>query len=194
MRTIGRCFKEFQEFPVLRFDPNVFGFVVDSSDRDCSMKCPMFATESGRFQLWWNWPKPEEREMIEPMARFAITEGYRVGMTNGMRDDRFDNLHFKTESIADLVKHLLVKRYADKMPILQGVCTEIDAREWFAAMEAGEFGFHPDDQPRRVTWHAERVFTDQEAAAVSDYVAAIRQAFGDRIYEFAGVTNDRRGG
>lgn len=86
--------REFAGFPMLEFDPGVFGFTQDVSSRESAAGCPCFATEDDLYRLWWNWPKPEEREWHSPMTRFFVTQ------------HPHDKAIFESEQIEALVKFL----------------------------------------------------------------------------------------
>lgn len=178
MKATGLCFREFLEFPVLPFDPSIFGFTRDASSSASPAGCPCFTTEDDQFRLWWNWPHPGERAWYGSMSHFFIT---RRG-TSGVHDplDRNPIELFKTESLSDLVRHLLVTRYADSH-FLDGKITEERAIEWFSAIEAAELGFSIDADPGAAIREGQRQFTDTESSVVGAYLTALKSTLGDSV-------------
>lgn len=178
-KIYGRCYQEFPDFPILEFDPAVFGFLRDVSSRRAPASCPAFETEDGNFCLWWNWPAPEEREWHTPMNRFFITE------KKPRNDPSCDAMvRFATEDMHCLVRHLLVEKYAEPPPILSGNVTEAQANAWCRALHVAGLNLCPDQDPRTLIVAGKQVFTKNEAEALSVYVAAIRTKYSQQIYDF----------
>lgn len=126
MKLAGACYQAYPEFPILPFDPAVFGFS-DVSNVEHARQCPCFA--SGEYHLWWNWPYVAAREWCVPMDLFFITTG-----------DPFDldaPVVFQTESYTELVRHLLATPYAAPRPILEAPASNTLAMEFFDAMVSG---------------------------------------------------------
>ena len=180
-KITGRCFREFPEFPILDFDPAVFGFTEDVSTRDAPEGCPAFATASGRFRLCWNWPHPAEREWYAEMSRFFIVEPRPLTVDNA--PENISNyvarsaegvVHFHTESIRDLVRHLLVTRYAEQPPVLAGRVTVTLEKTFFAALRAAGIEVVDDPRDGPIIVGVEDTLSSGELAVVQRYFGAIR--------------------
>jgi DNA-binding CsgD family transcriptional regulator len=179
-KVTGRCYREFPEFPILEFDPAVFGFTEDVSRRDAPEGCPAFATASGRFRLCWNWPNVAEREWYAGMSRFFVVEPDPVSA--GQAPDSVRSyvarsaegaVHFHTESIGELVRHLLVTRYAEEPPILEGRVTAALEKNLFAALRTAGIEVVVDSRDGPVIAGLEGTLSGAELAAIQRYFGAI---------------------
>jgi len=180
-KVTGRCYREFPEFPVLEFDPAVFGFTEDVSRRDAPEGCPAFATASGRFRLCWNWPNVAEREWYAGMSRFFVVEANPVA---GEQAPEFVRSHvarsaeglvnFHTESIGELVRHLLVTRYAEELPIVEGRVTAALEKNFFAALRTAGIEVLVDSRDGPIIVGLEGTLAGAELAAIQQYFGAIR--------------------
>ncbi len=132
MKTTGQCFKAFVEFPILPFDPAIFGFTKDVSRSSSPAGCPSFATEDDAYRLWLNWPEVAEREWYADWSRYFITHRDE----NGGHDpiSREPILVFKTQNLPELVRHLLVHRYDPKLD--NNDLSEAHAEQWFCALKS----------------------------------------------------------
>lgn len=184
-KITGRCYREFPEFPILDFDPAIFGFTEDVSTRDAPEGCPAFATASGRFRLCWNWPNVAEREWYAGFSRFFIVEP--SPLTAGDAPDNIPGyvaksaegvVHFHTESIHDLVRHLLVTRYTEQPPILEGRVTDVLATNFFAALRAAGIEVVVDPRDGPIIVGMEDTLSGGQLAVVQRYFGAIRAARG----------------
>ena len=183
MKTTGQCFMEFVEFPIMPFDPAIFGFIKDVSSASSPTGCPSFATDDDAYRLWWNWPHVEEREWYASMSQFFITRPSPSGKHDPQDHDPL--ILFKTENLADLVRHLLVSRYALTPHFLDGEVTETRAIEWFRALESAQLGV-PLDGDSKCAKEGERSFlTETELSVVNGYVAHLRSALGDKVFSVA---------
>ncbi len=166
---------------MLEFDPGVFGFTEDVSRRDAPEGCPAFATASGRYRLCWNWPNVAEREWYAGMSRFFVVEpnpvvadhaphlvGSRVaGSAEGV-------VHFHTESIGELVRHLLVTRYLEDPPILEGRVTAALERNFLAALRTAGIEVIVDSRDGPIIVGLEGSLSGSELAVIQRYFGAIR--------------------
>lgn len=134
MKLSGLCYREYPEFPILPFNPAVFGFSDDRSDHEHARQCPCFA--AGEHVLWWNWPEPETREWCTPMTRFIITRG--------APSDSEAAVVFEAEEHSDLVRHLLTTPYVALRPILEAHWADDLAEDLFGALAMGGFLIAPD--------------------------------------------------
>jgi hypothetical protein len=181
----GRCYREFPEFPILDFDPAVFGFTEDVSSRDAPEGCPAFATASGRFRLCWNWPHAAKREWYAGMSRFFIVEPTTLPVANAPEDipsyvarSAEGVVHFHTESIRDLVRHLLIHRYTEPPPILVGRVTNSLEKNFFAALRAAGIEVVVDPRDGPVIVGMQDSLSGGEMTVVQRYFGAIRAERG----------------
>jgi DNA-binding CsgD family transcriptional regulator len=184
-KITGRCYREFPEFPILDFDPAIFGFTEDVSTRDAPEGCPAFATASGRFRLCWNWPEVAEREWYAGFSRFFIVEPN--SLATGDAPDNIPGyvsrsaegvVRFHTESIRDLVRHLLVTRYTEQPPILEGRVPDALEKNFFAALRAAGIEVVVDPRDGPIIVGMEDSLSGEELAVVQRYFGAIRAERG----------------
>ena len=168
MKFTGQCFKAFPEFPVLPFDPAVFGFTEDLSDPTALRQCPCFA--AGDRLLWWNWPRPQERELYAPLARYFITQG--------PANDLDAAVLFEAETLADLVGHLIATPYASPRPILEGACDAGAAAQFLAAIAAAGVLQRPSGDLASAL--RRDALGSPAAAGATAYLRAIGRCFGDQ--------------
>lgn len=135
MKLTGRCYREYAEFPLIPFDPAIFGFTEDRSDQQHARQCPCFVANGGHV-LWWNWPEPATREWCTPMSQFVITRG--------APDDVDAEVVFHAEAYSDLVRHLLTTPYVTPRPLLEGAWPDEFAENLFEALAMGGFLRTPD--------------------------------------------------
>lgn len=172
MKIHGQCFKAYPEFPILPFDPAVFGFTVDRSDPAALRQCPCFA--AGEYLLWWNWTRPEERELYAPLSRFFITKG--------LPDDLDAPVLFQADTLPDLVRHLLTTEYAKPRPVIDTPPSEDEAAQLLDALAAAGFLQRPlgssilsavrEDHPG-----------DMARIGATTYLAAIKLQYGSSFKE-----------
>lgn len=180
-KITGRCYRAFPEFPILDFDPAVFGFSEDVSTRDAPEGCPAFATASGQLRLCWNWPHPAEREWYAGMSRFFIVEPNALAvntaqenMPNYVAGSAEGVVQFHTESIRDLVRHLLVNRYTEHPPILVGPVSDALEKNFFAALRAADVEVVVDPRDGPIIVGLEDNLSGGELVGIQRYFGAIR--------------------
>ncbi len=186
-KITGRCYREFPEFPIIDFDPAVFGFTEDVSTRDAPEGCPAFATASGRYRLCWNWPNVAEREWYAGMSRFFIVEphpqtagGAPQNIPAHVACSADGTVHYCCESIGELVRHLLVTAYTDERPIITGALTDGLQKNFFGALRAAgiEVAVDPRDGP--IIVGVDGRLSGNELVAIQRYFGAIRAASNQR--------------
>lgn len=176
MKREGKCYREYPEFPLAPFNPSVFGFSNDRSNRRHAKRCPCFATGSGHV-LWMNWPEAAEREWGAPMTRFVITRGEP--------DDADAEIVFDTEHYSELVRHLLVTPYVSPRPILEREWPAELAEDFFNTLAMGGFLCAAGDSPILVDTLKLSALGDEAGAAATAYVRAIEAKRGAKALPLA---------
>lgn len=167
MKLTGLCYRAYPEFPILPFDPAIFGFTVDSSDREHERQCPCFS--SGEYHLWWNWPYTAAREWCVPMTLFFITAGSPA--------DLDALVVFQTESYPELIQHLLKAPYANPKPIIEAPAIDDQVEQLFEAMvSAGVLGM--SETPVLMDALRLSVLDEDVATAAAQYLRAVEQQIG----------------
>ncbi len=91
------------------------------------------------------------------------------------QDPRKGVVHFHTESIGELVRHLLVTRYAEEPPILEGRVTDAALeKNFFAALRTAGIEVLVDSRDGPIIVGLEGTLSGAELAVIQRYFGAIR--------------------
>ena len=121
------------------------------------------------------------------MSRFFIDEP--SALTLGDAPDNIPShvarsaegvVHFHTESIRDLVRHLLVNRYTEQPPILVGRATDTLEKNFFAALRAAGVEVVNDPRDGPIIVGLEDNLSGAELTVIQRYFGAIRAARSNR--------------